>query len=100
MVNKCACFFSEKLDEAANETLLHGKYFPYLNEREDGMQGKVEICGVNTSQLKTLSGAEMAELIHRCKQGDAQARSAETNDLPTPSLPLTTPTTFSIRLIS
>ena len=38
------------------------------------MQGKVEICGVNTSKLKVLSGEEMTELIRRTKQGDEQAR--------------------------
>lgn len=38
------------------------------------MQGKVEICGVNTAQLKTLSGDEMTELIHRSKNGDEAAR--------------------------
>ena len=38
------------------------------------MQGKVEICGVNTSKLKVLSSEEMSELIRRTKQGDAQAR--------------------------
>ena len=29
------------------------------------MQGKVEICGVNTAKLKTLSNQEMMELIRR-----------------------------------
>ncbi len=38
------------------------------------MQGKVEICGVNTSKLKVLSPVEMDTLLHRAKQGDAQAR--------------------------
>ena len=38
------------------------------------MQGKVEICGVNTTKLRTLSGEEMRDLIHRSKQGDQQAR--------------------------
>jgi len=38
------------------------------------MQGKVEICGVNTTKLKTLKNNEMVELIHRCKQGDEMAR--------------------------
>ena len=34
------------------------------------MQGKVEICGVNTSKLQTLSNAEMMRLIERSQQGD------------------------------
>ncbi|MBE6955624.1 MAG: RNA polymerase sporulation sigma factor SigG [Ruminococcaceae bacterium] len=38
------------------------------------MQGKVEICGVNTSKLKVLSSEEMTELIRRTKQGDRKAR--------------------------
>ena len=38
------------------------------------MQGKVEICGVNTSKLQTLSNAEMMQLIERSQQGDMDAR--------------------------
>jgi RNA polymerase sporulation-specific sigma factor len=38
------------------------------------MQGKVEICGVNTSKLKTLSQAEMDFLLRKARLGDAQAR--------------------------
>ena len=38
------------------------------------MQGKVEICGVNTAKLKTLKNDEMVELLHRSKQGDMEAR--------------------------
>lgn len=38
------------------------------------MQGKVEICGVNTAKLKTLKNDEMVELLHRSKQGDLEAR--------------------------
>ena len=34
------------------------------------MQGKVEICGVNTSKLKVLSQEEMERLLHRSKAGD------------------------------
>ena len=35
---------------------------------------KVEICGVNTSQLTVLSDAEKKDLLIRTKQGDRQAR--------------------------
>ena len=35
---------------------------------------KVEICGVNTSKLKTLSDDEKRELLIRSKNGDADAR--------------------------
>ena len=38
------------------------------------MQGKVEICGVNTSRLKVLSQKEMDALLRRSKSGDEQAR--------------------------
>ena len=38
------------------------------------MQGKVEICGVNTAKLKTLSQTEMDSLLLRSKNGDEQAR--------------------------
>ena len=36
--------------------------------------GKVELCGVNTSKLPTLSAKEMDELFLRVKGGDEQAR--------------------------
>ena len=38
------------------------------------MQGKVDICGVNTSRLKVLSQAETNELLLRAKDGDRAAR--------------------------
>lgn len=38
------------------------------------MQGKVEICGVNTSQLKVLKSDEMRQLLIRSRQGDREAR--------------------------
>ena len=38
------------------------------------MQGKVEICGVNTSRLGVLSQAEMDALLRRAKEGDTAAR--------------------------
>ena len=38
------------------------------------MQGKVEICGVNTSRLKVLSQVEMDMLLRRAKEGDESAR--------------------------
>ena len=34
------------------------------------MQGKVEICGVNTARLKTLTQVEMDALLRRAKEGD------------------------------
>ena len=38
------------------------------------MQGKVDICGVNTSRLKVLSHEEMEHLLRRSKNGDEAAR--------------------------
>ena len=38
------------------------------------MQGKVEICGVNTSRLTVLSQAEMDMLLRRSREGDTAAR--------------------------
>ena len=38
------------------------------------MQGKVEICGVNTSRLTLLSPVEMDMLLRRAKEGDEAAR--------------------------
>ena len=38
------------------------------------MQGKVEICGVNTARLKVLSQARMDEHLPKAKAGDERAR--------------------------
>jgi len=38
------------------------------------MQGKVEICGVNTARLKTLSQTQMDSLLLQAKNGDSAAR--------------------------
>jgi len=38
------------------------------------MQGKVEICGVNTAKLKTLKSEEMTRLLKLAKAGDKEAR--------------------------
>ncbi len=38
------------------------------------MQGKVEICGVNTAKLTTLKSSEMDMLLRRAKDGDEDAR--------------------------
>ena len=40
------------------------------------MQGKVEICGVNTASLKVLSQTQMDSLLLQAKKGDASARQA------------------------
>ena len=41
---------------------------------EVGMQGKVEICGVNTAKLKVLTQAQMDKLLLQAQKGDEQAR--------------------------
>lgn len=38
------------------------------------MQGKVEICGVNTAKIETIKEAEKIELIKKSRNGDAAAR--------------------------
>ena len=38
------------------------------------MQGKVEICGVNTSKLKVLKNEETMALLRKVKEGDMEAR--------------------------
>ncbi len=38
------------------------------------MQGKVEICGVNTGSLPVLRGAETRRLLEKARQGDSGAR--------------------------
>jgi len=38
------------------------------------LQGKVEICGVNTARLPVLKGAETDELLRRVRSGDESAR--------------------------
>ncbi|MBQ5742851.1 MAG: RNA polymerase sporulation sigma factor SigG [Clostridia bacterium] len=43
------------------------------------MLNKVEICGINTSELKVLNEAEKTALLHRIKGGDASARAAFVN---------------------
>lgn len=40
------------------------------------MQGKVEICGINTAKLKVLKNEETMELIRRAQSGDQQAKEA------------------------
>lgn len=38
--------------------------------------GKVEICGINTSELKVLKEPEKIELLKKARAGDTQARDA------------------------
>ena len=43
------------------------------------VQGKVEICGVNTAKLPLLKNAEKEELFKRIEEGDQEARMAYIN---------------------
>ncbi len=48
-----------------------------LEETDEGdgsLQGKVEICGINTSKLPTLKNEETMELLRRSRAGDMGAR--------------------------
>ena len=49
-------------------------YFYPSDGGSSGMQGKVEICGINTAKLEVLKNDEMAELLRRTKEGDMAAR--------------------------
>ena len=40
------------------------------------MQGKVEICGVNTAKLPVLKAAETRALLEKARSGDREARQA------------------------
>jgi len=40
------------------------------------MQGKVEICGINTSKLKVLKNEETMSLIRRAQAGEQSAKEA------------------------
>jgi RNA polymerase sporulation-specific sigma factor len=51
-----------------------GEYFSYPIFQEVIMQGKVEICGVNTARLKVLTQEEMDALLLKARAGDTAAR--------------------------
>lgn len=49
--------------------------YTYLKVKEDFVQyNKVEICGINTSQLKVLKENEKMELLRKAHNGDKKAR--------------------------
>ena len=58
------------------EILDRANFIGKFSDQEASMQGKVEICGVNTARLKVLSQQQMDELLLRAKEGDEQARQA------------------------
>ncbi len=59
------------MDRTAGEILI-----PVNGGEAYGLQGIVEICGVNTAKLKVLKNEETTELLKRTKQGDMAAREA------------------------
>ena len=56
--------------------LLLGEYYLsiFFKRGFDVLQGKVEICGVNTAKLPVLRSAETDELLRRVGEGDKAAR--------------------------
>ena len=54
---------------------FRGKDYLYFPEKESSfLQGKVEICGVNTAKLPMLKADEARALLIKAKAGDRQAR--------------------------
>ena len=45
-----------------------------VQDWRETMQGKVEICGVNTAKLPVLRGEETRRLLERAQAGDKAAR--------------------------
>ena len=60
---------STRMDRTAGEILI-----PVNGGEAYGLQGKVEICGVNTSKLPVLKAEEKEELFEKIRQGDKHAR--------------------------
>ena len=59
-----------RMNRSAPEILIADRFCG----RSIFMQGKVEICGVNTAKLKVLKNEETIELLKRTKKGDMEAR--------------------------
>ncbi len=51
-----------------------GNTFLTPKKEKEMYKNKVEICGVNTAKLKTLTDEEKRELLQRVKKGDTKAR--------------------------
>lgn len=57
--------------------LIHFELYPFYHSQKrytENYMSKVEICGVNTSKLTTLTEDEKRELLKRTKMGDMEAR--------------------------
>ena len=57
-----------------NKRKLFRAYSIQIAKEGVTMYNKVEICGVNTAKLKTLSAAEKDSLLKRAHNGDSAAR--------------------------
>jgi len=57
-----------------NKRKLFREYSIQIAKEGVTMYNKVEICGVNTAKLKTLTAAEKENLLIRAKNGDSAAR--------------------------
>ena len=68
--------FCEKPPKIISRIIFAGLGILFLSHfnRRNSMQGKVEICGVNTSRLNVLTPEEMDQLLRRAKTGDEAAR--------------------------
>ena len=63
--------YMEKVKAFLKALQEKGAKIPY---RRFPMQGKVEICGVNTARLKVLTQKQMDSLLIQAKNGDENAR--------------------------
>ena len=74
-VSKNLCGKPPKNFSGINPPLLEILFLSTIpTNRRNTMQGKVEICGVNTSNLTVLSQVEMDTLLRRAREGDKAAR--------------------------
>ena len=55
---------------------IHKRIVHILERRTHVQYGKVEICGINTSELKVLGEKEKMDLLRKAQAGDKQARDA------------------------
>lgn len=55
---------------------IHKRIVHIIERRTRVQYGKVEICGINTSELKVLGEKEKMDLLRKAQAGDKQARDA------------------------
>ena len=64
-------YFAKLNKTSSNANTIHILKFIFLGEY---MSSKVEITGINTSQLPKLSASEQLELMKKLKEGDLSGR--------------------------